>query len=315
MDIVSLKQAKKNFDDNKIIGVKIPLKLNPFDVVDGKKNKLPKIDTYAKLFIKKEENINKPFQMVLRDFLVISQEPSTSKHNLPIFALLLIEETEISKFALRCEADNHIKFDHRSNIAKQYYDSVMATLSCLRRSFDSFVKYFYGVGSVIEKDLLIDLLSVPLLDMSEFENEVVGDDEGLDEEEIDDEEDEDEDESDDEDPRDEYFVLDHANGWGFNSRENNPVPYLPFKIKAVFSPATQETIHNSKANSSSYDPCDFDLSDEIFDYHSKNLDLSIEFNEIDITITDYDFFLDITGFPDSKRVIGTIEYLVEEQSQ
>ena len=42
--------------------------------------------------------------MVLRQFLVISREPTTSKHNLPVFALLLIEENEISKFALRCEA-------------------------------------------------------------------------------------------------------------------------------------------------------------------------------------------------------------------
>ena len=160
------------------------------------------------------------------------------------------------------------------------------------------LSFFKRIRADIERDLLIDLLSVPLIDFTEFDDPDV-DEEQDEDEEGEDEDDEDEDE-DDEEQRSEYFYLVNDEGWSIVSRDENPIPYFPFKIKAIFAPATQETIHNSKAKPSDYDPCDFDLSDEVFNSDSR-LDFEASFNEIEITINDPDFHLTVTGFPENKK--------------
>ena len=104
--------------------------------------------------------------------------------------------------------------------------------------------------------------------------------------------------------------MDDANGWGMNNKSDTPLPYLPFNMEVTMVYAVHETLYNSKAKVKEYDPLDFNLNNElVFSFHTEGLEYEvIDGHKLTLEINKHEFFIEITGFPESKRVIATVEY-------
>ena len=288
--------ARQEFEKGEIVGIKVPVNIFPQEIRDGTSYPKDKVTSSVKLFLKKNETT---IQHVLRQGLIISREPVKTSQ-IPIQSLMLIEELEVSNFALKAEVGNHVRFNAKKNDLKRGYIKGSETLSEIRKSFEVVSKFFFGVSSGLDRDLLIDLLPVRVFDIPTIVEQP-------------------------QPPppppppspptppqpaRPEYFVMDDANGWGMNNSLNNSLPIIPFNMRVNLVYATQDTLHNSKAIPSNYDPLDFDLNDkEEFDIYCEGLTYKIiDGHKLDIEITDYEFFIEVTGFNENKRLIATVDF-------
>ena len=109
IDQDSLKQAKRDFEEGEVVGIKVPINIFPHELNEGKYIPKKTVISYANFYIQKNSDT---LTMLLRQGLIISEEP-LKLTRLPVFSLLLIEEASLSKFALRAERDNHVKFDFK----------------------------------------------------------------------------------------------------------------------------------------------------------------------------------------------------------
>ena len=182
---------------------------------------------------------------------------------------------------------------------KAEYSKPRNTVTELRSSFDVLPKFFFGIGASLDRDLLLDVLRVPVLGLpnatpsttpSPAPTPIPITPPAP--------------------PRKEYIVMDDANGWGMNNKSDTPLPYLPFNMEVTMVYAVHETLYNSKAKVKEYDPLDFNLNNElVFSFHTEGLEYEvIDGHKLTLEINKHEFFIEITGFPESKRVIATVEY-------
>lgn len=142
---------KDKFENGDILCFKIPVQI--------KKIGFQPVNSYFRIIIKKDIDINKPQELYVRSGITISGIKTLG--NRPIRSILIADDSPIESFLGDSETPAHTEWNERTEGFKEKYIDAVATLRAIKKTLNNIVELLDKPPQELQKDLLHDIFSIP----------------------------------------------------------------------------------------------------------------------------------------------------------
>ena len=285
---------KESFNLGECIAVRFPIEIFP--------KKAEKYKGSVDVFIQNHESSFQAEDMFIREGLSIGEERPLQKNAKKCFALVRIDDSDISEFLGYAEEPSHNKWKVTEPEVLKRYNHVSEVICLIRHAALDLYNAMRGANVGLYEDVFADILSIPCAEGTKKRRKKKTPDPGGDvplplPPPI---------------PRQEPFfeLYDIDSGLGMRGIVDKvPKESLPLEGKLIFAYNLLEGDGDPFVN---WHPFDFDLSDQRqFSIKTKGISVvSHEDNIIKFKVNDADFFIEISGFNAAQQIKakGTIDY-------
>lgn len=286
---------KEKFNNGECIAVHFPVEIFP--------KKAEKYNGGIDVFLQYSEDIFQAEDLFIRSGLPIGEEHPLQKNAKKCFALVRINDSEISEFLGYAEEPSHNKWKITEPEVNKRYNNVSDVINSIRRAALCLYNAMRGYEVGRYEDVFVDILSIPYAEGTKKRQKKKTQIRGKDvppyppapiprQE-----------------PFFELYDIDNNSGLGMRSISGKlSQEQLPLKGKLIFAYNLLEGDGDPFAN---WHPFDFDLSDQKhFSINKQGIKvISREDNIIKFVVSEVDFFIEIKGFNVAQQIKakGSIE--------